>query len=51
MDAEQFIAGNLHELSAFKVADRMVTLQKLVDTYNAIIDEHETDPSLRIEIG
>ena len=51
MDAEQFIAGNLHELSAFKVADRMVTLQKLVETYNTIIDEHETDPSLRIDIG
>ena len=51
MDAEQFIAGNLHELSAFKVADRMVTLQKLVDTYNSIIDEHETDPSLRIDMG
>ena len=51
MDAEQFIAGNLHKLSAFKVADRRATLQKLVEIYNTIIDEHETDPSLRIAIG
>ena len=51
MDAEQFIAGNLHKLSAFKVADRRATLQKLVEIYNIIIDEHETDPSLRIAIG
>jgi|APTNR8051073442_1049403.scaffolds.fasta_scaffold15333_2 hypothetical protein len=51
MDAEQFLAANLHELSLFKASARPDTLGKLVDTYNRIVSENETDPSLRIEIG
>ncbi len=51
MDAEQFLAANLHELSLFNIAARLTTLEKLVRVYNRIIDDHETDPSLRIEMG
>lgn len=51
MDAEQFLAANLHELSLFKTSARLMTLEKLIDSYNRIVAENETDPSLRIEIG
>ncbi len=51
MDAEQFLTGNLHELSLFKSTARRPTLECLVEAYNRIIQENETDPSLRIEIG
>jgi len=51
MDAEQFLAANLHELSLFKTSARLTTLKKLIDAYNQIITTNETDPSLRIEIG
>ena len=51
MDAEQFLAANLHELSLFKSSARLLTLEKLVAVYNNIISVHETDPSLRIELG
>ena len=51
MDAEQFLTGNLHELSLFKSTSRRPTLERLVEAYNRIVQENETDPSLRIEIG
>lgn len=51
MDAEQFLAANLHELSLFKTSARLMTLEKLIEAYNRIVAENETDPSLRIEIG
>lgn len=50
MDAEQFLAANLHELSFFKGSARTATLERLVETYNRIVSENETDPSLRIEM-
>ena len=51
MDAEQFLAANLHELSLFKTSARLMTLEKLVEVYNRIVADNETDPSLRIEMG
>lgn len=51
MDAEQFLAANLHELSLFKTSARRMTFEKLIETYNRIIADNETDPSLRIEMG
>lgn len=51
MDAEQFLAANLHELSFFKTSNHRATLEKLVETYNRIVSETETDPSLRIELA
>lgn len=51
MDAEQFLAANLHELTFFKTSERKTTLEKLIETYNRIVSENETDPSLRIELS
>lgn len=51
MDAEQFLAANLHELSLFKTSERRMTFEKLIEVYNRIVLENETDPSLRIEMG
>jgi len=51
MDAEQFLAANLHELSLFKTSARLMTFEKLIGVYNRIVADNETDPSLRIEIG
>ena len=51
MDAIQFVAANLYELSLFRAAERRVALDALVQKYNVIIDSYESDASLRIELG
>lgn len=51
LEAEQFIATNLYELSLFKTADRKVTVEKLVDRYNEVVEDCETDPSLKVTLG
>lgn len=51
LDFEQFIAGNVYELSKFRAVDRKVTVQKILEAYNAIVDDCETDPSLRVNLG
>jgi len=51
LEAEQFIATNLYELSQFKTADRKVTVEKLVDRYNRVVEDCETDPSLKVTLG
>lgn len=51
LEAEQFIATNLYELSMFKTSDRKVTVEKLVDRYNEVVAACETDPSLKITLG
>lgn len=51
MEAEQFLAANLHELSLFKASVHRSTLESLIVVYNRIVAENETDPSLQIEIG
>jgi hypothetical protein len=48
LDAEQFIVANLHELGGFCGDKRRVTLEALVDKYNAIVEANETDPSFKI---
>ena len=48
LDAEQFIVSNLHELGGFRSDQRRVTVEALVDRYNAIVNANETDPSLKI---
>lgn len=50
-DAEQFIATNVYELSGFNALKRKPTIERLVDAYNEIIDQCETDPSLKITVG
>lgn len=51
LDAEQFIATNLYELSSFKSSDKKVTISKLGARYNEIVGKCETDPSLRLTMG
>lgn len=49
-DAEQFVALNVYEIGRFASAGRKQTLADLVDRYNEIVEVHETDPSLQIEV-
>ena len=49
-EIEQFVALNLYELAKFEAGQRRVAVDKLVSRYNEIVDDVETDPSLRIEI-
>lgn len=51
IEFEQFLATNLHELGKFEAEQRRVKVGELIDRYNAIVDEFETDPSLQIEIS
>lgn len=50
MDALQFLAANLYEMSLFKAAQRKITIEKLVEKYNEIVSKHESAPSLQIEM-
>lgn len=50
-EAEQFVATNVYELSRFSADERRVTVEQLLDQYNAIVSACETDPSLRITLG
>jgi len=50
-EAEQFLAGNLYELGKFAQSGRRATAEQLVSEYNRIVDECETDPSLRIDVS
>lgn len=47
-DILQFLSLNVHELSEFRAADQRPTIQDLLDVYNRVIAECETDPGLRI---
>jgi hypothetical protein len=51
IDASSFLSTNLYELSLFRGAARRETFEKLIETYNKIVAEVETDPSLRIDPG
>jgi hypothetical protein len=49
-EIEQFVALNLYELGKFAADGRRVAVTELVDRYNAVVEECETDPSLKIEL-
>jgi hypothetical protein len=49
-EVEQFVALNLYELGKFVAEGRRVAVDELVKRYNEIVEEFETDPSLKIEI-
>jgi hypothetical protein len=51
IEAGQFIATNIYEWSKFKPEGRKLTVEKLIDSYNEIIEASETDPSLKITVG
>ena len=48
-DIQQFLSSNINEHSLFDESKRSSTLSSIVDRYNKIVLENETDPSLRIE--
>ena len=49
-EVEQFAAVNLYELGKFGAEGRWVAVLDLVSRYNEIVEECETDPSLKIEL-
>lgn len=48
-EVEQFVALNLYELGKFAADGRRVAVEDLVTRYNEVIEEVETDPSLKID--
>jgi hypothetical protein len=48
-EIEQFVAANLYELGKFVAEGRRTAIDSLVKRYNEIVEEVETDPSLKIE--
>jgi hypothetical protein len=51
LEAEQFIATNVYELSRFETSQRKLTIERLVEKYNEIVEQCETDPSLKVTVG
>ena len=49
-EIEQFVALNLYELGKFVFDGRRTAITELVNRYNEIIEQVETDPSLKIDI-
>jgi hypothetical protein len=49
-EIEQFIALNLYEIAKFAAEGRRIAVTDLVSRYNEIVEEFETDPSLKIEL-
>lgn len=50
-EIEQFVASNIYEISKFTQNKRRLTVEQLIEKYNAIVEDCETDPSLKIQIG
>lgn len=48
-EIEQFVALNLYELGKFAAEGRRIAVGDVVARYNEIVEEVETDPSLKIE--
>jgi hypothetical protein len=48
-EIEQFVALNLYELGEFAADGRRVAVTDVVNRYNEIVEDVETDPSLKIE--
>lgn len=49
-DIQQFLSTNVYEHGLFERDERKKTVSKIIDGYNNIIDQYESDPSLRINI-
>lgn len=50
VEFEQFVATNIFEFGRFTSDGRRDVFQRIIDAYNEVVDRHETDPSLRIEM-
>lgn len=51
IEFEQFLATNIHELGEFEQSKRRTKVEELIEHYNRIIDNYETDPSLKIDLS
>jgi hypothetical protein len=51
LDIEQFLTANVYERSFFKTSDYKMTLLTLIERYNAIVGEKETDPAFLIRVA
>lgn len=51
LDIEQFLAANLYERALFSAKNHLPRTTELLTRYNELIEAHETDPSLKIEIA
>lgn len=51
LEIEQFVATNVYEWSGFEDVQRPIRIRHLVDTYNRIVEDCETDHSLKIALG
>ena len=49
-EIEQFVALNVYELAKFAAEGRKAAVNDIVGRYNEIVEEFETDPSLKIEL-
>src|SRR5579872_447696 len=49
-EIEQFVALNLYELAEFGSEGRKTAVTELINRYKEIVEEFETDPSLKIEL-
>jgi hypothetical protein len=49
IEIEQFITTNVYEWSQFSREARIISVQELIERYNAIVADCESDPSFRIE--
>ncbi|NLI93100.1 MAG: DUF4928 family protein [Peptococcaceae bacterium] len=47
----QFIATNLYEWSHFDSTRQKDTIENLIGIYNQLIENYETDPSLRVNLS
>ncbi len=50
-DLQSFLSTNIHEHGKFESAARHETIEKIISQYNKIVDQYETDPSLKIEFS
>lgn len=50
LEVGQFLTANIYERSLFRVSDCKVTLRKIIERYNVIVEQCETDPVLRIRV-
>ncbi len=49
-EIEQFVALNVYELGKFAAEGRKTAVAEIVARYNEVVEEYETDPSLKIEL-
>lgn len=51
LEFEQFLTSNVYERGSFTSIERKVQFSTIIEKYNELIGEYETDPGLRIEFS